>query len=225
MIDFENDWFWKLIIITFLMEWSLSPHWKWNWSYMYKGKMYIDHEKTWDLISKWIAFCIIYPKTNTLPGSRWCHSSRAQRRRGRGLKWLNIQPRIRPPTPARSFCICAGTDHTWGREKWRSNKICLCPPVAARLYSGAHNKSSHRQVVQLRHNGNCPAQPWGKNVLLVTLIFRERTCQGCPWAVPWWREARSELFDGLDQSSRCRPGWSVGKVRYKFFRKFVGNWL
>ena len=161
MIDFENDWFWKLIIITFLMEWSLSPHWKWNWSYMYKGKMYIDHEKTWDLISKWIVFfCIIYPKTNTLPGNRWCHSSRAQRRRGRGLKWLNIQPRIRPPTPARSFCICAGTDHTWGRGKWRSNKICLCSPMATRLYSGAHNKSSHRQVVQLRHNGNCPAQPW-----------------------------------------------------------------
>ena len=73
--------------------------------------------KTWDWISKGIVFfCIIYPKTNTLPGNRWCHSSRAQRRRGRGLKWLNIQPRIRPPTPARSFCICAGTDHTWGRE-------------------------------------------------------------------------------------------------------------
>ena len=80
-------------------------------------KMYIDHDKTWDWISKGIFFsCIIYPRTSTLPGIRWCHSSRAQRRRGRGLKWLNIQPRIRPPTPARSFCICAGTDHTWGRK-------------------------------------------------------------------------------------------------------------
>ena len=45
--------------------------------------------------------------------------------------------------------------------------------MTTRLYSGAHNKSSHRQVVQLRHNGNCPAQPWRKNVLLVTLTVRE----------------------------------------------------
>ena len=67
---------------------------------------------------KELFFCIIYPKTNTLPGSRWCHSSTAQRRRGRGLKWLNIQPLIRPLTPARSFCICAGTDHTWSRESY-----------------------------------------------------------------------------------------------------------
>ena len=136
--------------------------------YMYKGKMYIDHEKTWDLISKWIAFCIIYPKTNTLPGSRWCHSSRAQRRRGRGLKWLNIQPRIRPPTPARSFCICAGTDHTWGRGKWHQIKsVCahlwLLVSIPVPITSPPTVKSSNSGTMGI-------VQPslGDKNALLVT---------------------------------------------------------
>ena len=144
-------------------------------------KMYIDHDKTWDWISKGIFFsCIIYPRTSTLPGSRWCHSSRAQRRRGRGLKWLNIQPRIRPPTPARSFCICAGTDHTWGRGKWlQIESVCthlwLLVSIPVPITSPPTVKSSNSGTMGI-------VQPslGDKNALLVTLIVRERTCQGCP---------------------------------------------
>ena len=125
-------------------------------------------------------FCIIYPRTSTLPGIRWCHSSRAQRRRGRGLKWLNIQPLSRPPTPARSFCICAGTDHTWGRESDDQIKsVCahlwLLVSIPVPITSPPTVKSSNSGTMGI-------VQPslGDKNALLVTLIVRERTCQGCP---------------------------------------------
>ena len=80
---------------------------------------------------------------HTWPGTQWCHSSRAQHRRGRGLRWPNIQPPSRQPTPARSSCICVGTDHTWmgkndnrlffrlssdfGKLTYGCLSLCQCP--------------------------------------------------------------------------------------------------
>ena len=86
--------------------------------------------------------------TNTWRGTQWCHSSRALHKRGLGRSWRSTQPLTHRPTPARSFCKCAGTDRTWCGEcvtkvTLSSSTFYAFLPMATCLYASAHNKSSH----------------------------------------------------------------------------------